>query len=67
MDEVVKFLEENPVFYIATVDGDVPKVRPFGFFLKHQQKLFFGVGFKNRGASKSIHGGAVWYNMELLI
>ena len=44
MDEVVKFLEENPVFYIATVDGDVPKVRPFGFFLKHQQKLYFGVG-----------------------
>ncbi|QNU68595.1 pyridoxamine 5'-phosphate oxidase family protein [Ruminiclostridium herbifermentans] len=44
MDEVVKFLEENPVFYIATVDGDTPKVRPFGFFLKHQQKLYFGVG-----------------------
>lgn len=44
MDEVIKFLEENPVFYIATVDGDVPKVRPFGFFMKHNQRLYFGVG-----------------------
>lgn len=44
MEEVVKFLEENPVFYLATVAGDVPKVRPFGFFMVHNNKLYFGVG-----------------------
>ncbi|QNU68596.1 GNAT family N-acetyltransferase [Ruminiclostridium herbifermentans] len=25
-----------------------------------------GMGFINRGASKSVHGGAVWYDMELI-
>lgn len=31
MNEVLKFLTDNPTFYIATVDGDKPRVRPFGF------------------------------------
>ena len=30
MDEVYKFLKENPIFYVATMDGDQPRVRPFG-------------------------------------
>jgi uncharacterized pyridoxamine 5'-phosphate oxidase family protein len=41
MNEVLQFLEDNPVFYIATVDGDTPKVRPFGFVMEYDGKLCF--------------------------
>lgn len=44
MDEVLKFLSENSPFYFATVDGDKPKVRPFGFFMHYENKLYFGAG-----------------------
>ncbi|HWR45084.1 pyridoxamine 5'-phosphate oxidase family protein [Sporomusa sp.] len=42
MEEVLTFLTENPVFYLATVDGDIPKVRPFGFVMNFEGKLHFG-------------------------
>lgn len=42
MNEVLKFLTDNPTFYIATVDGDLPKVRPFGFVMEFEGKLYFG-------------------------
>lgn len=42
MDEILKFLKENPIFYLATVDGDIPKVRPFGFVMDFEGKLHFG-------------------------
>jgi uncharacterized pyridoxamine 5'-phosphate oxidase family protein len=44
MEEVLKFLSENNPFYFATVDGDRPKVRPFGFFMNYENKLYFGAG-----------------------
>ncbi|KYO65506.1 hypothetical protein ATZ99_15420 [Thermovenabulum gondwanense] len=39
--EVLEFLKENPTFYIATVEGDKPRVRPFGFVMEHEGKLYF--------------------------
>lgn len=44
MERIINFLKENPTFYFATVDGDKPKVRPFGFFMEHNGKLYFGMG-----------------------
>lgn len=41
MEEVLKFLTENTPFYVATVDGDTPKVRPFGFIMNYEGKLCF--------------------------
>jgi len=43
MDEILKFLNDTPsTFYIATtVDGDIPKVRPFGFAMIFDGKLCF--------------------------
>lgn len=41
MDEVLKFLTENRVFYLATVEGGKPKVRPFGFVMNYEGKLCF--------------------------
>ncbi len=41
MNEVLQFLTENPTFYLATVDGNTPKVRPFGFVMNYDGKLCF--------------------------
>ena len=42
MNEVVKFLKENPVQYISTVGKDNnAKVRPFQFILEDGGKLWF--------------------------
>lgn len=41
IDDIITKAE---VFYLATVDGDTPKVRPLGFHLVHEDKIYFGVG-----------------------
>ncbi len=42
MNDVTKFLEENPIQYLATVGLDgKPKVRPFMFILESDGKLYF--------------------------
>ena len=48
MSKVKDFLAEAGVFFMATVDGNQPKLRPLGAFLETDGKLIFGVGdFKN--------------------
>ena len=48
MSKVKDFLAEAGIFFMATVDGDQPKLRPLGAFLEDDGKLIFGVGdFKN--------------------
>jgi uncharacterized pyridoxamine 5'-phosphate oxidase family protein len=41
MNEVLEFLTEVKTFYLATVEGDKPKVRPFGLVLEFEGKLYF--------------------------
>lgn len=42
MNEAVKFLTENPVGYLATVDEEGnPKVRPFQFMFEESGKIYF--------------------------
>ena len=42
MNEVIKFLNDNPVQYFSTVGLDGrPKVRPFQFMLEKECKLYF--------------------------
>jgi len=41
MNEILKFITDAKTFYIATVDGDKPKVRPFGLIVEHEGKLYF--------------------------
>ena len=40
MDELLKFLEKNPVFYLATDDNGQPRVRPFGFHMIFNDKYY---------------------------
>lgn len=48
MSRINDFLNEAGVFYLATVDGDKPRLRPLGAHLEMDDKVIFGVGdFKN--------------------
>lgn len=38
---VLEYLKANPVFHLATVDGNKARVRPFGFVMKRHDKLYF--------------------------
>ena len=48
MSKINDFLTETGVFFLATTDGDQPKLRPLGFHMDMDGKVIFGVGnFKN--------------------
>ena len=38
---VLEYLKANPIFHLATVDGNKARVRPFGFVMKRHNKLYF--------------------------
>lgn len=46
MEEVQKFLKECGVYYLATVDGDKPRVRPFGTAEIFENHLYIQTGKK---------------------
>ena len=53
LSRVVAFLDEAGAYYLATVDGDQPKVRPFGTALAYKDKLYIQTG-KVKSVSKQI-------------
>ena len=53
IEKVVKFLEEAQTYYLATVEGDQPRVRPFGTVLLWDGKLFIQTG-KVKSVSKQL-------------
>ena len=44
MSKINDFLTEAGVFFLATVDGDQPKLRPLGAHFEMDGKVLFGVG-----------------------
>jgi uncharacterized pyridoxamine 5'-phosphate oxidase family protein len=36
-----EYLKANPIFHLATVDGTKARVRPFGFCMKRNDRLYF--------------------------
>lgn len=44
IEKVYEILEKAETFYLATVDGDKPKVRPLGGRVFHDDKIWFTVG-----------------------
>ncbi len=53
MEEVVKFLKDCGAYFLATVDGDQPRVRPFGTANIFEGKLYIQTG-KSKDCSKQI-------------
>ena len=54
MNRVVKFLKEAETYYLATVEGNQPRVRPFGTAHIFEGKLYIQTG-KVKDVSKQIH------------
>lgn len=44
MKEVQEFLKECGVYYLATIDGNTPRVRPFGTAEIFEDKLYIQTG-----------------------
>lgn len=53
MERVEKFLKEAQTYYLATVDGDKPRVRPFGTVHIFEGKLYIQTG-KSKDVYKQI-------------
>ena len=54
MERVEKFLKDAQTYYLATVEGDQPRVRPFGTIHNFEGKLYIQTG-KVKDVSKQIH------------
>lgn len=53
IEKVYQFLDEVGTYYLATVDGDQPRVRPFGTALLWNGRLYIQTG-KVKDVSKQI-------------
>ncbi|MBE6047855.1 MAG: NimC/NimA family protein [Clostridium sp.] len=53
MDRVCKFLKEAQTYYLATVEGDQPRVRPFGTAHIFENKLYIQTA-KVKNVSKQL-------------
>jgi len=53
LERVCQFLEEAQTYYLATVEGDQPRVRPFGTALIFEGKLYIQTG-KRKAVSKQL-------------
>lgn len=53
MEEVQKFLKECGVYYLATIDDNKPRVRPFGTMEIYNNHLYIQTG-KNKDVFKQI-------------
>lgn len=54
MEKVVKFLKDAGTYYLATVEGDRPRVRPFGTAHIFEGRLYIQTG-KKKDVSKQLH------------
>lgn len=53
MERIVKFLKEAEIYYLATVEGDQPRVRPFGTAHIFEDRLYIQTG-KVKDVSKQL-------------
>ncbi len=53
LERVVSFLESAGTYFLATADGDQPRVRPFGTVLLYEDKIYIQTG-KVKAVSKQI-------------
>ena len=52
LETVCQFLKEAQTYYLATVEGDQPRVRPFGTAHIFEGKLYFQAGLKKKVAQQ---------------
>ncbi|MBO4425757.1 MAG: pyridoxamine 5'-phosphate oxidase family protein [Clostridiales bacterium] len=54
MQRVLDFLKQAGTYYLATVEGDQPRVRPFGTINEFEGKLYIQTG-KVKPVSQQLH------------
>jgi uncharacterized pyridoxamine 5'-phosphate oxidase family protein len=54
MEKTYEFLKKCGTYYLATMDGDQPRVRPFGTIHLFDGKLYIQTG-KVKNVSKQMH------------
>ena len=59
LETVCRFLKEAGCYYLATVDGDQPRVRPFGTALIFEGKLYIQTGRKKNVSKQIARNGKV--------
>ena len=73
MQEVYDFLKACKTYYLATVEGDQPRVRPFGTVDLYEGKLYIQTGkskdcFKQMAANSKVElcafNGGEWLRIE---
>ena len=62
--DVHDFLKQTRTYYLATVDGDQPRVRPFGTVMLYDGRLYIQTGRKKMSPDKS-PGTAKWNSVLL--
>lgn len=53
IERVCKFLEDARTYYLATEEGDQPRVRPFGTIMVFEGKLYIQTG-KSKATSRQL-------------
>ena len=53
LSKVLAFLDDAQTYYLATAEGDQPRVRPFGTALVYNDKLYIQTG-KVKAVSKQL-------------
>ena len=53
LEKICKFLDDAGTYYLATVEGNQPRVRPFGTILLYDGKLYIQTG-KVKAVSRQI-------------
>jgi len=59
IEKVCNFLKHTKVYYLATVDGDQPRVRPFGTVMLYEGKLYIQTGRKKNVSRQIAKNGKV--------
>ena len=74
MQEITKFLQDAGAFFFTTVENGESRVRPLGFFMAYEDKLYFGVGKQKAVYAQlaanprfelcALRGGAEWLRLR---
>ena len=59
VEDVCAFLKKTRTYYLATVDGDQPRVRPFGTAMLYEGKLYIQTGKKKNVSRQIAQNGKV--------
>ena len=54
LEKVDAFLKDAGTFFYTTTDGDKPRVRPFGFYMLFNDKLYFGMGKQKESFKQTV-------------